>query len=86
MKKRLSSCTDCGDDTSILTQVSSGPDVILLCSDCYNLKYLKEVQNEITYEKKKTKNIKNKKKDSIFYGLGQLNYLIFKLLCKRFRL
>jgi hypothetical protein len=51
MKKSLSSCTDCGDDTSILTQVSSGPEVIFLCSDCYNLKYLKEVQNEISYDK-----------------------------------
>jgi hypothetical protein len=51
MKKHLSNCTDCGDDTSILTQVSSGPEVILLCNDCYNLKYLKEVQNEISYDK-----------------------------------
>jgi|TARA_B100000795_G_scaffold50071_1_gene32883 hypothetical protein len=52
MKKRLPSCIDCGDDTSILTQVSSGPEVILFCSDCYNLKYSKEVQNEISYEEK----------------------------------
>ena len=52
MKKSLSSCTDCGENTSILTQVSSGPDVILLCSDCYNLKYSQEIQNEIDYEKK----------------------------------
>ena len=52
MKKNLSRCADCGDDTSILTQVSSGPEVVLLCSDCYNLKYLKEIQNEIGYEKK----------------------------------
>jgi len=52
MKKRLSSCSDCGDDTSILTQVSSGPEVILLCTDCYNLKYSKEIQNEISYVEK----------------------------------
>ena len=52
MKKRLSSCSDCGDDTSILTQVSSGPDVILLCTDCYNLKYSKEIKTEISYDKK----------------------------------
>ena len=52
MKKRLSNCSDCGDDTSILTQVSSGPEVILLCTDCYNLKYSKEIQNEISYVKK----------------------------------
>ena len=52
MKKNLSRCTDCGDDTSILTQVSSGPEVILLCGDCYNLKYSKEIQNEIIHDKK----------------------------------
>ena len=51
MKKHLSSCTDCGDDTTILTQVSSGPEVILLCSDCHILKYSKEAQNEISYDK-----------------------------------
>jgi hypothetical protein len=51
MKKLLSSCTDCGDDSSILTQVSSGPEVILLCSDCYSLKYSKEVENIISYDK-----------------------------------
>ena len=49
MKKCLSSCTNCGDDSSILTQVSSGPEVILLCSYCYNLKYSNEIQNEINY-------------------------------------
>ena len=53
MKKQLSYCTDCGDDISILTQVSTGPEVILLCTDCYNLKYLKEIQNEINYDEKK---------------------------------
>jgi len=52
MKKRLSSCSDCGDDSSILAQVSSGPEVILLCTDCYNLKYSKEMQNEISYDEK----------------------------------
>ena len=52
MKKRLSSCADCGEDNSILTQVSSGPEIIFLCSDCYNLKYSKEVQNEIRYAEK----------------------------------
>ena len=52
MKKRLTSCSDCGDDTSILTQVSSGPEVILLCNDCFNLKYLKETENEISNDEK----------------------------------
>ena len=54
MKKNLSSCNECADDTSILTQVSSGPEVILLCSDCYNLKYSREIQNEIRYVEKKS--------------------------------
>ena len=52
MKKRLSSCNDCGDSISILTQVSSGPEVILLCNDCFNLKYLKETENEISNDEK----------------------------------
>ena len=51
MKKYLSNCSDCGEDNTILTQVSSGPEIIFLCSDCYNLKYSKEVQNEINYVK-----------------------------------
>ena len=55
MKKNLSRCTDCGYDSSILTQVSSGPEVILLCSDCYKLKYSKEIQNEISYVKEEEK-------------------------------
>ena len=49
-KKYLSSCAECGENNSILTQVSSGPEVILLCNDCYNLKYSKELQSEISYE------------------------------------
>ena len=52
MKKNLLSCADCGDDTSILTQVSSGPEVILICSECYNLKYSRELQNEIRHDGK----------------------------------
>ena len=51
MKKHLSNCTDCGDDISILIQVSSGPEVILLCSDCYNFKYSNELKGEISNEK-----------------------------------
>ena len=54
MKKHLFCCTDCGDDNSILTQVSSGPEVILLYSECYNLKYSKELQNEISHDEKKS--------------------------------
>ena len=39
-----------------------------------------------TLKKKKNKNIKNKKKEPNFYGLGKFNYLIFKFLCSRFRI
>ena len=53
MKKNLFRCEDCGENNSILTQVSSGPEVIFLCSDCYNLKFSKEVQNEISHVKEK---------------------------------
>ena len=49
MKKRLSSCLECGDDTSILTQVSGSPEAVLLCTDCYHLKYSHEGQKEIGY-------------------------------------
>ena len=55
MKKLLINCEDCGEDNSILTQISSGPVVILLCTDCYNLKYSNEVKNENNYiEEKKS--------------------------------
>ena len=53
MKKLLSRCADCGEDNLLLTQVSSGPEIIFLCSDCYDLKYSNEVQKEIKYVKKK---------------------------------
>jgi|TARA_B110000238_G_C15812164_1_gene304864 hypothetical protein len=53
MKKRLSMCENCGEDNLILTQVSSGPEVTLLCSDCYKIKYSKEIQNEISHDKDK---------------------------------
>ena len=55
MKKILSRCTDCGDSTSILTQVSSGPEVILICVNCYNHKYSKEIQVKVNYDKKEKK-------------------------------
>ena len=53
MKKNLSRCSGCSEDNSILTQVSSGPKVLFLCNDCYNLKYLNEIENEICYVKDK---------------------------------
>ena len=55
MKRILPRCADCTEDHPILTQVSSGPEIILLCSDCYNLRYSREVKNEIKYfEKEKS--------------------------------
>ena len=48
-----SNCADCGENNSILTQISSGPEVLFLCSECYNQRYSKEVQKEIKYVKKK---------------------------------
>ena len=52
MKKPPPSCAECGENKSILTQVSSGPDTIMLCSDCYNLKYLSDAQNVTTHDEK----------------------------------
>ena len=40
----------------------------------------------VMMKKKKAKNKKNIKKEFNFYGLGKFNYLIFKFLCRRFRL
>ena len=47
MKKILPSCAECGENKSILTQVSSAVEIIYLCSDCYKDKYLEETQNQI---------------------------------------
>ena len=44
MKKTLSSCSECGENKSILTQVSCTAEVIYLCSDCYKDKYSEEVR------------------------------------------
>tara|TARA_B110000503_G_C7106245_1_gene396044 strand:- start:1295 stop:1462 length:168 start_codon:yes stop_codon:yes gene_type:complete len=49
MKKNFSRCNNCGEDNSILTQFSSGPEITLLCSECYKSKYLKEVKNKNNY-------------------------------------
>ena len=55
MKKSISCCLDCGDDISILIQTSSSPEIILLCTDCYNLKYSNELQKEFKHVEKKKK-------------------------------
>jgi len=52
MKKILSNNVDCTKDNSILLQVSSGFAVIFFCSECYNLKYSEEVQNENRHRNK----------------------------------
>ena len=58
MKKRLSSCLECGDNTSILTQVSSGPEVALLCANCYSFKYSKESQRKTDHNEEEESYIK----------------------------
>jgi len=50
MKKISYKCDDCGENKSILTQVSCTLDVIYLCSDCYKDKYSEEVREEIEKE------------------------------------
>ena len=52
MKNILSICAHCAEDSPMLTQVSCGPEITFLCNDCYNLKYSKDVKNEIKYVEK----------------------------------
>ena len=47
MKKIPYSCAVCGENKSILTQVSSTVENIYLCSECYRDKYLEETQDQI---------------------------------------
>ena len=47
MKKFPPSCAECGENKSILTQVSNTIEIIYLCSDCYKDKYSEEVREEI---------------------------------------
>ena len=47
MKKILSSCAECGENKSILTQTSSTVEITYLCSDCYKDKYAEEVRYQI---------------------------------------
>ena len=47
MKKLLPSCTECGENKTILTQVISTVETIYLCSDCYKDKYSEETRNQI---------------------------------------
>ena len=47
MKKNPSSCQECGENKSILTQVSNTVEILYLCSDCYKDKYSEEIRNQI---------------------------------------
>ena len=47
MKKIPTSCQECGEYKSILTQVSNTVEIIYLCSDCYKDRYSNEFQNQI---------------------------------------
>ena len=72
MKKNLSRCTDCGDDSSIPTQVSSGPEVVLPAVTAINLNTQKKYKTKLPMlKKKKNKKIKSKKKEFLnFFVLG----------------
>ena len=52
MKKTLSNCNECGENKSILTQVSCMVEVIYLCSDCYKDKYSEEFKDKIQIDYK----------------------------------
>jgi len=47
MKKNSSSCHECGENKTVLTQVSNTVEIIYLCSDCYQDKYSEEARNQI---------------------------------------
>jgi hypothetical protein len=47
MKKNPSSCAECGESKSILTQVSCTIEIIYLCTDCYKDKYSEEAKDQI---------------------------------------
>ena len=45
--KKLPSCDECGENETILTQVSNFNDVKFLCNECYHSKYLEENSNKV---------------------------------------
>ena len=59
MNKILSSCEECGEDKSILTQVSCTVEIKYLCADCYKNKFTTEERKEIETTPVITKKIKN---------------------------
>jgi hypothetical protein len=70
--KKIPSCDECGENETILTQVSNFNDIKFLCSECYQLKHLEkksiksnevlnyvEVNNVCEECKKEDKNVKS---------------------------
>ena len=51
MKKIPYSCAVCGENKSILTQVSSTVEIIYLCSECYRDKYSEETSSAFSDKK-----------------------------------
>jgi hypothetical protein len=47
MKKNTSSCQECGENKTVLTQVSNTVEIIYLCSDCYQDKYSEDAKSQI---------------------------------------
>ena len=45
--KKIPNCDECGDNETILTQVSNFSDIKYLCSDCYQSKYLEDNSNKV---------------------------------------
>ncbi len=45
--KKIPSCDECGENNTILTQVGNFSDIVYLCSDCYQLKYLEDNSNKV---------------------------------------
>ena len=45
--KKISNCDECGENDTILTQVSNFSDIKYLCTDCYQSKYLDDNSNKI---------------------------------------
>ena len=47
MIKKIPICDECGENDTILTQVSNFSDIKYLCSDCYQIKYLEDNSNKV---------------------------------------
>ena len=45
--KKISSCDVCGENDTILTQVSNFSDITYLCAACYQSKYVEDTSNKI---------------------------------------